>query len=120
MEKIKIGKTVYDSHYGIFTIGNELHFSIDITDESEVLNIVSNLKSVSLVDDNNKVIEKYDEYKNFISIEANEYGYWVIFHNDEQEVIEVPSANMDILESIETQITDIQLAIAELYEMIGG
>lgn len=114
--KVKIGSKTYESLYGRNICGNgvlEVNIDLKDTDVDKIKTQVknSNKKVVVYLDDEE---ETFNDYTTFDKVVEDEEGLsaWVLLRNNEYE-------EPKVVESIESQITDLQLAVIELFEMLG-
>ena len=115
--KIKIGKTIYDEVNGIGVSDGVLELVLS-TEKVNVDTIESEIKGntdkVLLINDD-ETEETFRGFTEYMSAYVDEETKSVIITLTTKDYKQPKAA-----ESIEEQITDLQLAIAELYEMIGG
>lgn len=112
--QIKINDNIYTLCNSICESSNGLLQFCVLTNknESQLENDVMNIQKPLQIYEDNEVFETYDNYTEFNSIVADGKEVWVaISTKDFQEEIVEPT--------IEEQITDMQLAIVELFEMLG-
>ena len=116
--QIKIGSKTYDTLYGYNICDNgviELNILLSDIDEATLKTKIknSNKKVTIFLDDDE--LETYEAYTRFdkVVVDEDKQSAWVYLINDNEYVEPVTT------ESIEQQITDLQLAIIELFEMIG-
>lgn len=114
---IKIGEKIYEDANGICVSNNTLDIvlSLDKVKKSTVEKQVKGSdKKVTVFNDDGSY-EEYSDFTKYGSVKVDEETNSLLITLVKEDYEEQPQ-----LETLEEQITDIQLAIAELYELIGG
>lgn len=100
----------------VLQINDELNISFKTTATLEevdnIFSLVDNLKIIEVINENNEIESKFKNFVEYISLEKRK--------QDDDFYYIVKLQKNDLASDLYDQITDLQLALAEVYELIDG